>query len=227
MSGPRLVIFDMDGTLIDSQDHILAAMDGAFAGAGQVPPPREMVLSIVGLSLPEAMEVLAPDLEAQVQADLVDRYRNGFVSRREAGIAQGPPLYPGARDSLRRLGAAPGTLLGVATGKARRGLDHIFDLHDIGDHFVTAQTADDHPSKPHPSMIHAALAESGCASGQAIMVGDTDFDILMGRSAGIATIGVTWGYHPRARLEAAGADAIIDSFDALDAALADLWKAGA
>lgn len=223
MSDLRLVIFDMDGTLIDSQHHILAAMNGAFASAGQVPPPADRVLSIVGLSLPEAMSVLAPDLGPDLRADLVERYRDSFVADREVAAIEGPPLYPGARDSLLRLGSQPGTLLGVATGKARRGLDHILDLHGLRDHFVTAQTADAHPSKPHPSMIHAALSESGCPAGRAVMVGDTDFDILMGRAAGIATIGVTWGYHPRARLEAAGADFLIDSFEALDAALAELW----
>ncbi len=222
MSDARLVIFDVDGTLIDSQHHILAAMNGAFVGAEQVPPPPDRVLAIVGLSLPEAMAVLAPDLAAEVRADLVERYRESFVSCRENSTDEGPLLYPGARDSLDRLGSEPGILLGVATGKARRGLDHIFDLHGIGAYFVTAQTADDHPSKPHPSMIHAALTESGCTADRAVMVGDTDFDILMGRMAGVATIGVTWGYHSRARLEAAGADAIIDSFEALDAALAGI-----
>lgn len=223
MTDLRLVIFDMDGTLVDSQHHIVAAMEGAFAAAGQVAPPRDAVLAIVGLSLPEAMAVLAPDLGPQVQSDLVAHYRDGFVSRREAD--DGPPLYPGAQETLLRLSAVPDTLLGVATGKARRGLDHIFDLHGIGGHFVTAQTADRHPSKPHPSMIEAALAETGCAAHRAVMVGDTDFDIRMGRAAGIATIGVSWGYHPRTRLEAAGADAIVDSFAALDEVLAGLHGA--
>lgn len=223
MSTPRLVIFDVDGTLVDSQHHILAAMEGAFAAAGQVAPTPDEVLAIVGLSLPEAMAVLAPGLGADTRAELVARYRDSFVSGRDGGAAEGPPLYPGARAALSRLGAVPDTLLGVATGKARRGLEHIFALHDIGGHFVTTQTADTHPSKPHPSMIHAALYEGGCAADRAVMVGDTDFDILMGRAAGIATIGVSWGYHSPDRLEAAGADAIIDSFEALDAALAGLW----
>ncbi len=90
-------------------------------------------------------------------------------------------------------------------------------------YFTTLQTADLHPSKPHPSMLLSALAETGVAAGQGVMIGDTAFDMAMGRAAGLATIGVAWGYHPRARLVEAGADVVIDDFDALDAALDLLW----
>jgi phosphoglycolate phosphatase len=129
------------------------------------------------------------------------------------------PLYPGARAAVERLAAEPGTLLGIATGKARRGLDHLLLAHDLGRYFATAQTADRHPSKPDPSMLLAALAETGAGAGEAVMIGDTAFDVAMGRAAGMATIGVAWGYHPRERLRDAGADMIVESFDALDDAL--------
>jgi phosphoglycolate phosphatase len=173
------------------------------------------------------MTALAPHLPIDATLDLAARYRDGFVAQRAAGAeASHAPLYPGARAALERLAADPWTLLGVATGKARAGLDHACALHDLARFFVTAQTADLHPSKPHPSMLLAALAETGCVPDRAVMVGDTAFDVAMGRAAGFATIGVAWGYHPRARLEEAGAHVVIDGFDALDAALATIWGRG-
>lgn len=228
MTTPRLVVFDIDGTLIDSQQVILAAMAAAFAGAGHPLPAEAEVLAIVGLSLPEAMAALAPHLSAAETLALAGLYREGFVAQRATGGAAAyAPLYPGARDALERLARRPATLMGVATGKARAGLDHVLASHGLGRFFVTTQTADAHPSKPHPSMLRAALAETGCAPEAGVMVGDTEFDVAMGRAAGLGTIGVAWGYHPRARLEAAGADLVIDGFDALDAALETLWARGA
>lgn len=221
----RLIVFDMDGTLIDSQHVIVAAMTRAFTDGGHAVPAREEILSIVGLSLHEAIVTLAPHLPETETRSLVTRYADTFVAQRAAGGAEAfAPLYPGALDALQRLSAAPSTLLGVATGKARRGLLHTFETHAIGDYFVTTQTADAHPSKPHPSMLHQSLADTGCLADRAVMVGDTEFDIAMGQAAGFATIGVAWGYHPRARLEAAGADLVIEGFEALDAALEQLLE---
>ena len=217
----RLVVFDMDGTLIDSQHLIVDAMHGAFGLAGHPLPTRDEILAIVGLSLEEAVAALAPALPVTETRRLADHYREGFVAQRAAGSgAEQAPLYPGARAALERLSSDSATLLGIATGKARRGLDHSFEIHGIGDFFCTLQTADLHPSKPHPSMLLAALAETGAGAQRAVMVGDTEFDIAMGRAAGFGTVGVAWGYHPRSRLEAAGADVVIDGFDSLEGALA-------
>jgi phosphoglycolate phosphatase len=225
MSDRRLVVFDVDGTLIDSQELIVAAMNRAFAAAGHPPPSRENTLSIVGLSLPEAMAELAPHLSEPETLDLAARYRDGFVAQRAAGGSQNhAPLYPGALASLERLARAQDTVLGIATGKARRGLDHVFASHDIGHLFTTTQTADAHPSKPHPSMLLKALSETGVDASRAAIVGDTSFDMEMGRSAGMTSIGVTWGYHPPERLQAAGADVLVDSFEALHAALDAAWQ---
>ena len=218
MTDLRLVIFDVDGTLVDSQSHIVAAMDAAFAANGLTPPDRAQTLSIVGLSLPVAIARLAPHHPDRVDA-LVEAYKHAFATlRRENGPALSP-LFPGARAALDALAAEDQTLLAIATGKSRRGLLHILDLHDLHRHFHTIQTADDHPSKPHPSMIEACLAETGVAPARAVILGDTTFDIDMGRAAGIAALGVAWGYHAPAALAASGADDILHSFDALPAAL--------
>ncbi len=221
MSIPRLVIFDMDGTIIDSQHAIVAAMNAAFVRGGRPKPAREAVLGIVGLSLPEAMSALAPDLSTAEALDLAEHYKESFLGEREEGRAH-VPLYPGAREALDALAADPWTVLGIATGKARRGLDHVFGVHALEHYFTTLQTADNHPSKPHPSMVQQAMKETGCAPEHTVMIGDTEFDIVMGRSAGVRTIGVTWGYHPRERLVAAGADVIIESYDDLADTLAAL-----
>jgi phosphoglycolate phosphatase len=223
MTAQRLIVFDVDGTLVDSQHVILDAMAAAFAALGQPMPAREAVLGVVGLSLNEAMAALAPHLAEADALALAGHYRDRFIAQRAAGGAEGQaPLYPGALEALERLAARRDTLLGVATGKARRGLDHVLATHGLARFFVTAQTADHHPSKPHPSMLLAALAETGCAPRAAVMVGDTEFDVAMGRAAGLATVGVAWGYHPRERLMAAGADLVIDDFAGLDAALGRL-----
>jgi phosphoglycolate phosphatase len=219
----QLVVFDVDGTLVDSQHHILAAMEVAFAAIGHPTPARETVLGVVGLSLAEAMAALAPHLPEEATLRLAGHYRDGFVGQREAGgPAAVAPLYPGARAALDRLAARPGTLLGVATGKARPGLEHVLASHALAPLFATTQTADAHPSKPHPSMLLAALQETGVDAADAVMIGDTAFDVAMGRAAGLRTIAVTWGYHPRDRLAAAGPDLVIDDYAALDAALARL-----
>lgn len=211
----KLVIFDVDGTLIDSQAHILAAMQHAFDTHSLPCPDRESVLSIVGLSLPEAFARLAPDHDREA---LSTAYKGAFGAIRAQSAS---PLYPGARAALDRLSRRRDVRLGVATGKSQRGLRHVFDAHELHGRFVTCQTADDHPSKPAPSMVLRALDEAGVAPADAVMIGDTSFDIDMGRAAGVRTVGVRWGYHPLERI--AHADALIDSFDALDAVLDEFW----
>ncbi len=223
MSNLKLVIFDMDGTLMDSQEFILMAMRYAFEKAGHPAPNKADVLSIVGLSLDAAVNVLLPDLDEAENKRTVELYRHSFIELREKmGAEAKAPLYPGALAALERLHSVDEILLGVATGKARKGLDHAYASHNIGHFFETSQTADTHPSKPHPSMLHQTLADTGVEATQAVMVGDTEFDMEMGRAAGFKTIGVSWGYHPISRLGAA--DIIIDDFAELDAALNEFWN---
>lgn len=218
---PRLVIFDVDGTLVDSQDHIHAAMIAAFDAEGLRTPPRAEVLSIVGLSLPEAVARLVPDLADNRRDRIVAAYKASFAPLRGEARA---PLYPGARAALLALQARGDVALGIATGKSRRGLDHLLAAHDLAGLFVTMQVADDHPSKPHPSMVEAALDEAGVAAADAVMVGDTTFDMAMARAAGVEALGVGWGYHPPADLTRAGASQVLGTYDALLPALDRIWR---
>lgn len=216
----RLVVFDVDGTLVDSQHQICAAMEAAFAAEDAPPPGRDQTLGIVGLSLPEAVEVLAPGLGADRRQRIVAAYKAQFLPL--AGGAPAP-LYPGAAAVLQELAGRDDLLLGVATGKSRRGLDRMIAAHGFHGLFFTRQVADDHPSKPHPSMLMAALAEAGVAPDRAVMIGDTTFDMEMGRLAGVATIGVGWGYHRPAALAEQGARRVIDRFADLIPAIDSIW----
>lgn len=220
---PFLVIFDIDGTLVDSQAHILAAMEQAHMAVGIAAPERHAVLEIVGLSLPEAFLRLHPRRSGTERDALVTGYKDSFANLRlTVGYTALSPLYPDVASGLSRLSADPGLLLGVATGKSRRGLRAVFETHDLARHFVTTQTADDHPSKPHPGMLQAALAEVGCEPDRAVMIGDTTYDIEMGRAAGMRALGVSWGYHAPNRLTAAGADGLATDFAALEVLITDM-----
>ncbi|MDX5349092.1 MAG: HAD-IA family hydrolase [Paracoccaceae bacterium] len=217
----RLVVFDVDGTLVDSQHHIVSAMTQGFADAGLAAPSRAEILGIVGLSLPVAVAQLVPLAELPVQARIVEGYKTAYM---QARMTQAAPLYPGARDCLSRLGARDDLLLAVATGKSRRGLDALLQAHGLTGHFISLQTADGHPSKPHPSMLETVLADAGVAADRAVMIGDTSFDMDMARAAGMRGFGVAWGYHPASALDAAGAALIARDFAELLQAVED-WAA--
>ncbi|MEM8624838.1 MAG: HAD-IA family hydrolase [Pseudomonadota bacterium] len=215
----KLVIFDVDGTLVDSQAAILSAMAGAHAATGLTMPDRETVLGIVGLSLPIAMARLHPGLAENSVAELTAAYKAAYLKLRESGGGEAAlPFFPGALDALARLDQA-GWLMAVATGKARRGLQHMLETQGMETLFVATQTADDAPSKPHPGMVENILRSTGVDPAAAVIVGDTSFDIEMGRNAGIEAIGVSWGYHRVRALQAAGARSVIDRFEEIDHAL--------
>lgn len=212
---PALVIFDVDGTLVDSQGHIMASIRRAFAAEGLPCPPREVALSGVGLSIEHFMARIAPEGRGPV---LAQHYRDAYATLRQAGTPS--PLYPGTAEMLARLHARPEVLLAVATGKSRRGLNALIEEHDWGPMLISHQSADEHPSKPHPSMVQTILADTGIAAERSVMVGDTSYDMDMARAAGIRSVGVPWGYHP---VEELRADAVIDDWDGLDPALGRLW----
>lgn len=215
----RLIIFDCDGTLVDSQHLIVAAMESAFGAEGLPAPPREAVLSIIGLSLPEAFSRLAGARDAETVVRLSGHYSAAFGKLRQDPDHQ-EPLYEGAREALAALAAEEGTLLGIATGKSRRGVDRLLDRLEMGPIFATIQTADVAPSKPHPGMIERAMAETGAGRDATAMIGDTSFDMEMARAAGVTPLGVGWGYHPVEELRAAGAHRVARDFPDLERTLA-------
>jgi phosphoglycolate phosphatase len=206
----KLVIFDCDGTLIDSQHLIVEAMTKAFSQLGMRPPARDAVLGIVGLSLPEAMARLATGCEAHI-GQLVDAYRSVFVAMRGRPDYT-EPMYDGAREMLQALATRPDVLMGIATGKSRRGVAAFLEREGLADYFSTAQTADDAPSKPHPGMLRQAMAETGVRPQDVIMVGDAAFDMLMARNARVMGIGVSWGYGDVEELYNAGAIHVARNF---------------
>lgn len=208
-----LLVFDIDGTLVNSEAMILAAQREAFAALGLAHPGRERGLGIVGLSLVEAFRALVgPD--GPVDA-LAEAYRAAFYRLRMAGEI-GEPLFPGAEALIAKRARDAGARLGIATGKSRRGVAAILDRHGWHEVFATVQTADDAPSKPHPGMVLQACAATGTAPDRAIMIGDSTFDMAMGRAAGARAIGVAWGFQPAEALITAGAEAIAHDFAELD-----------
>jgi phosphoglycolate phosphatase len=216
-SATRLAVFDCDGTLVDGQASICEAMEAAFAGADLPCPPRAQVRRIVGLSLPQALVRLAPEASEEQRAQIVGGYKSAFFNARTEGRLS-EPLFEGMRDLLHRL-HGDGWLLGVATGKSDRGLTSCLAGHAISELFVTLQTADRHPSKPHPAMLEAALFEAGVTASAAVMIGDTSFDMEMASAAGVHAIGVDWGYHAPEELLASGAAAVASDMAGLEALL--------
>ncbi|MEN8891724.1 HAD-IA family hydrolase [Planktotalea arctica] len=219
----KAVIFDVDGTLVDSQADILAAMSGAFQAEGLEEPERAAVLGIVGLSLDVAIPILAPACDAPTCTRMVQGYKDAYAGlRRLQGADISSPLYPGARAALMSLIGQDEVLLGVATGKSRRGLDKLIEAHGLEGVFLTRQVADDHPSKPNPSMLFQAMRELGVGPQDTVMIGDTSFDRDMAHAAGVAFIAVAWGYHDVARL--AGAEMFVETYAQLVPALETLWS---
>ncbi|MCX7863936.1 MAG: HAD-IA family hydrolase [Novosphingobium sp.] len=200
----RLAVFDCDGTLIDGQASICEAMEAAFAGHGLPLPGRNAIRRAVGLSLPQALRRLLPDGDAELHCQLVEAYKLAFrEARRQGRIEQ--PLFAGMAELLGAL-ARSGWQLGVATGMSDRGLAHCLAANGLSEIFATLQTADRHPSKPHPAMLETALFETGAQPAEAVMIGDTAYDMEMARAAGVRAIGVAWGYHAPAELVRAGAE---------------------
>ena len=208
----KLVLFDCDGTLVDSHHNIATAMRQAFEAVGVPYPGDEATRRIIGLSLPEAIRPLAPDAGPETWDRLSDAYREAFFALRQAPDFH-EPLFPGAREAIETLAERDDVLLGIATGKARRGLEVLLERFGLRDFFVTTQTADDAPSKPHPGMVLKAMEETGADPARTVLVGDTTHDMLMAANAGTRGLGVEWGYHPPDELRRAGAREIASRFN--------------
>lgn len=215
----KLVLFDCDGTIVDSQHVIIAAMELAFSAHGIAAPTRDDVLSIVGLSLGHAIQrLLPPGADHSLIHLLSESYKSAFQELRR-DPAHHEPMFAGVRKLITELAGRDDVVLGVATGKSRRGVAVLFEREGLSGFFTTIQTADDHPSKPHPSMIYKAMAETDSGAERTVMIGDTTFDIEMARAARTGAIGVGWGYHPSDALVAAGAHTVVDDCHGLEAVI--------
>ncbi|MAI10566.1 MAG: hypothetical protein CBD27_09345 [Rhodospirillaceae bacterium TMED167] len=213
----KLAVLDCDGTIVDSKTAIVTSMTAAFVRADLAPPEPREIVRIVGLNLADAMNVLLQGQRLEMVSTLVDAYHEVVTQQRADGHWE-DPLYPHAKGVIQALNAA-GWLLGVATGKSKRGLDAVFATHEIGHYFITAQTSDIGPGKPAPDMLYRALRETGVDAHNTVMIGDTTFDMEMAMNAGVPAIGVSWGYHTDAELLAAGARVIVHGFRDLPGAL--------
>ena len=198
-----IVVFDCDGTLVDSAAMIVAAMEQAFVDAAIEPPAAAAIREIIGLSLDEAIRRLAPAATPLGGRRIVQHYRSAFMALRADG-GYDELLFPGIAALLAELDR-DGRVMAIATGKSRNGVAHLLAKHGLEDVFVSVQTADTNPSKPHPAMLLNAVAEAGGEPGDAVMIGDTSYDMEMAVAAGVAAVGVGWGHHPADHLRATGA----------------------
>jgi phosphoglycolate phosphatase len=215
----RLVVFDVDGTLIDSEALIVQTVSDAFEAVGEAIPSETAIRAISGITAREAMGILAPSAAPERVDQLLESYRTHY--RRRAGVAV-EPLFAGALAALDRLQQRSDTILAVATGKGYRGAVTLLERHAILDRFHSIQTPDHNRGKPDPQMIETAMEKAGASRQETVMIGDTVHDMRMAKAAGVRAIGVAWGYHEVTELIAAGADSIVESFAELDAAVDEL-----
>jgi len=218
----HLVLFDCDGTLVDSQYVVHAAVCRAFEGCGLAVPGSDEVRGVIGMQFDDAFARLAPDLDAAGLARLTDGYKAASLALREGPDAQArEPLYDGIAELVVALHDG-GVTLGVATNKSMNSLRHNLAIHGLEERFVTLQTRDNAPGKPDPAMALQAMAEAGARPETTIMVGDTAYDMEMALAAGTGALGVAWGYSsPQALLASGASDVAADA-----AALAGLIDAG-
>jgi len=202
-----LIIFDWDGTLMDSEAKIVRCMQAAAVDVGIPDPGTAAIRDIIGLGLNEAMQVLFPEQAPVRRAELVERYRRHFLELDATDM----PLFPGVPQGLTQL-TQQGYLLAIATGKARRGLNRVLDDTGMSHLFVSSRCADEAFSKPHPKMLEDILDDTGVDAGRALMVGDTVYDMEMACNAKVAGLAVSYGVHARERLLDCGALACLNSF---------------
>lgn len=204
-----LLIFDWDGTLMDSAGAIVASIQAACADIGWPAPSREAASHIIGLGLKEAIAALFPDMPEAEHPRLAERYRYHFLAQDHA-----IPLFDGASELIADLHGR-GFLLAVATGKARRGLSRAFEHSGLEPYFHASRTADETFSKPHPAMLFELLDELVVDKRKALMIGDTSHDLLMAQNAGIPSLAAGYGAHPADSLHAYAPLAVCHRFEDL------------
>ncbi|MCP1200709.1 HAD-IA family hydrolase [Notoacmeibacter sp. MSK16QG-6] len=210
----KLVLFDCDGTLVDGAGLICATMDATFAEHGLPLPPTKATRNVIGRSLDLAIAELLPANAASDVPHLVQRYKEHYHRMRLAG-QYADPIYDGIAELIATLEMRDDVLLGIVTGKSRRGVASVFAAHGFGDHFVTVRTADDCPSKPHPAMVWECCSETGMEPADTLVIGDTVYDMEMAVSADARAIGVDWGYGSVDALRRAGAEVVLSRPDQL------------
>ena len=218
----KLVLFDCDGTIVDSADFIHRCMAVTFANAGLTEPVLDQTRGVIGLSLDKAIAALAGTLGIELGGDaelarMVAAYKQSFFELRTASDYR-EPLYDGMDTLIAELGGRDDVLVGMVTGKSRRGVDAVLKSHGLADHFIVIRTADDCPSKPHPAMVSECIAETGADAQNTYVIGDAVYDMQMARAAGARPVGVSWGYHHAEGLREHGAEHILgrpDDFLAL------------
>jgi len=219
LNGYRLLVFDWDGTLMDSEARIVGCFQAAAADVGVAVPHGDLARDVIGLGLQEAAERLFPGLGDAMVGRVVERYRYHFLGDHPTPSE----LFPGVVETLERLADA-GYLLGIATGKSRRGLDKVLGETGLGRFFHASRCADEAFSKPHPQMLEEVMAVLGAGPRETLMIGDTEYDMQMARNAGVPGLAVSYGVHEPNRLLAEGALACLDRIDELPGWLAGLHR---
>ena len=222
---PWLILFDCDGTLVDSEALIVKAMQIAFENVGFEPPPSQAIRSVIGLSLPLAIEALGIKAGKGDIKEIGENYKTGYSFLRDTqGLSE--PLFEGVEPLLADLNRVDHYVLGIATGKSLKGVGSLLDQYQLHSLFQTIQTSDNAPSKPHPAMITQALQETGIAKSNAIMIGDTSYDMEMALSADVPAIGVTWGHHSEEELSLYNPHSIVQDMAGLRAAIGSIVERG-
>lgn len=204
----RLVVFDWDGTIIDSASTIADCIREASRELGLEVPGRERASHVIGLGLHDAMRIAVPQLPAARYPEFVDAYRRHFGARKDS-----MQLFAGMRPLLHQLSGKH--LLAIATGKSRRGLDRDLEFHGLKGHFVASRCADETHPKPHPAMLLELMEQLGVGKEDSLMIGDTSHDLEMARAAGVDAVAVTYGAHPETGLRACGPLGCVSSIEDL------------
>ncbi len=200
-----VLVFDWDGTLMDSELHIVSCLEVAMQAVGVVPRPAEELKQVIGLGLDEALAALMPEQALVTQQQAKEAFRNHFLAPKPLPSA----LFPGAKETLSELRNL-GYLLAIATGKSRRGLDKALRETGLDEYFVSTRCADETFSKPHPLMLEEILTDLDTPPSRAVMIGDTEFDLRMAANAGMPALGVSYGVHAVERLRPQAPLAIFD-----------------
>lgn len=191
----RLLVFDWDGTIIDSASTIAECIRDAARELGLAVPDRERAAHVIGLGLHDAMRIAVPSLPSERYPEFVASYRQNFQARKDS-----MQLFEGMRALLEELSRKH--LLAIATGKSRRGLDRDLEVHNLKPQFVASRCADETNPKPHPAMLLELMGELDVSQTETLMVGDTSHDLEMARAAGVDALAVTYGAHPEEGLRA-------------------------